>query len=191
MPKPGDSLGAPWGVLKGMALLGILVLWFSSGSKIASGPKSQPYKLSRSHWPTLQELEIPTQRPPDFLQRLPAQPPRPSSAFPLVQAPSAEGTMGQWAAPKRESREGKHEQEKTDRQSSPQQLLREAGFSPLICFCRSCVMQSMGEKYHDLHDKDQRRELWQINSAWGDKALYLMYAVKGRNSILITSDEAD
>lgn len=26
MPKAGDSLGAPWGVLKGMALLGILVL---------------------------------------------------------------------------------------------------------------------------------------------------------------------
>ena len=25
MPKAGDSLGAPWGVLKGMALLGILV----------------------------------------------------------------------------------------------------------------------------------------------------------------------
>ena len=50
-----------------------------------------------------------------------------------------------WASeqPQRESREGKHEQEKTERQSSQQQLLREAGFSPLIYFCRLCIMQSM------------------------------------------------
>ena len=87
-----------------MALLGILVLWYCSGPRIASGPKSQPYKLCRSHWPTLQQPEIPIQRPPDCLQRLTAQPPRPSAALPLVQAPPAEGTMGQWAAPKRVQR---------------------------------------------------------------------------------------
>lgn len=163
MPEAGDSPGPPWGVFEGVALLRILVICSAVDQDLQvalrSIPTNYPAVTDRHSWGLQTSskgclLSTPSHYP----------------SLPLVQAPSAEGTMVQWAAPKRDSREGKHELEKTDRQSSQQQLVREAGFSPLICFRRLCGMRSLGEKYHDLHDKGQRRELRQINSAWGDKA---------------------